>query len=86
MMTIQGCIRALGLQTKASIIAICCYYIISIPAAALLTFVGGFGNMGLWYGLYLGVIVQLILDFVLIVRADWRDLAWKAHVRIKREL
>lgn len=41
--------------------------------------------MGLWYGLYLGVITQMILLMVLIGRADWRDLAWKAHVRIKRD-
>ena len=51
----------------------------------MLTFVWGLGGMGLWYGLYLGVIVQLTLLIAMIVRADWRDLAWKAHNRIKRD-
>lgn len=41
--------------------------------------------MGLWYGLYIGVTIQMILQAVLIWRANWEELAQEAHDRIKKD-
>ena len=46
----QGPIRALGLQSKAAFIALGCYYIVSIPLAAIFAFWCGWSVYGLWGG------------------------------------
>ena len=74
----QGCVRALGIQTKAAIIAIACFYIISIPSSCILTFTGLFSSLqgtikALWIGSYIGVFVQLVLLGYLTIRISWRQ-------------
>lgn len=50
----QGVIRALGLQKQASYIALAAYYIVTIPLACLLCFVGSMNVAGLWIGVLAG--------------------------------
>ena len=52
-----GCVRALGIQTKAALVTIGCYYIISIPLASILAFVADLGIRGLWIGIFVGTTV-----------------------------
>ena len=46
----QGGIRALGLQNLASVVAICSYYVISLPLAYVFGFSLGLKLPGCWYG------------------------------------
>ena len=56
LMPISGCVRALGIQSKAAIVNIVTYYIVSIPLAWVFAFVvNGLGIVGLWLGAYVGV-------------------------------
>mmetsp|Transcript_44334 Transcript_44334/g.58811 ORF Transcript_44334/g.58811 Transcript_44334/m.58811 type:complete len:117 (+) Transcript_44334:81-431(+) len=48
--TFQGGVRALGIQNLASIVAICSYYLISLPLAYVFAFVLDLKLLGCWYG------------------------------------
>ena len=52
-----GVVRALGTQNYISIVSIVCYYLVSIPMAAVLAFKADWGIEGLWAGYYIGVTV-----------------------------
>ena len=65
-----------------SLVAIFTYYIISLPVACLLAFVAGLEIIGLWYGLYLGVTLSLVIHVVIVVRQDWQKRAVRAKMRM----
>lgn len=48
--TLQGGVRALGIQTIGSVVAICSYYLVSLPLAYVLAFVLDLKLKGFWYG------------------------------------
>ena len=52
---LQGPIRALGLQKRASYFAICSYWLLAIPVALILSFWLEIGIVGLSFGITLGV-------------------------------
>lgn len=86
-MTFQGCVRALGIQTQAAIIAIASYYLVSVPMACILAFTHLFSRLtgtirALWIGNYIGVFVQLAILAVLTIRADWQLYANQAYHRM----
>ena len=52
---LQGPIRALGLQQRASYFAIASYWVIAIPTALMLSFWLEIGVIGLSFGISVGV-------------------------------
>lgn len=74
-MPFQGMVRALGIQTLASLVAVACYYILSVPLSCVFAFVSDLGIFGLWLGLYCGVTMQFFIMIFITVRADWTQLA-----------
>ena len=61
-------------------------YLVSVPAAYLYTFTFGFGIIGLWIGLYNGIILQLIiLKYGILNRADWNKIAEDSKIRMSQE-
>ena len=82
----QGPVRALGLQRAAALIGIACYYIFSIPLAAIFAFWVRWSIHGLWGGFYVGVVITSILYMWLIFATSWEQVAEKAAGRIQGEL
>ena len=68
---IQGPIRALGLHNKNVIIAVACYYIISMPLAVIFAFLCEWSCIGLWTGIAIGVAVLCILLGRIVWISDW---------------
>ena len=48
--SLQGAVRALGIQTIGSIVAICSYYLVSLPLAYVFAFLLDLKLRGFWYG------------------------------------
>ena len=69
--SLQGVIRALNVQTKASYLAIAAFYLVSIPLACILVFVRGMNVMGLWIGMAAGITLQGIFYAALVLMTDW---------------
>ena len=68
-------VRALGIQTLASIVAVACYYVLSVPLSCVFAFAVDLSIFGLWLGLYCGVTMQVLIMVYITVRADWKKLA-----------
>ena len=81
----QGPIRALGLQRKASLIAIVSYWIFGLPFAWLLAFVCDYGVLGLLSGFSFATLGQCICYVTIVHKADWQEIADAAAERIKKE-
>jgi len=63
----QGVIRALDVQKKASYIALAAFYLVSIPLACLLVFHFEMGVKGLWVAMAAGITLQGIFYTRLVI-------------------
>lgn len=82
----QGVIRALALQKQASYIALAAYYLVTIPLACLLCFVGNMNVGGLWTGVGVGCFLQAYFYIHLCkYTADWDKIADEAYKRVQSE-
>ena len=79
---LAGPIRALGLQKKASYIALICYWLIGIPLSCFLAFKCDWGVTGLLSGLLVALVLSVIFYFTLILRTDWGQVAQESIQRI----
>ena len=84
-MPVLGCVRGLGLQQVSSIISIITMFMVGIPLALHYAFTLKFGISGFWLGIYNGVILQLVLNYILICRADWHKIAADSVKRMSAE-
>ena len=81
--SIQGVIRALDVQRKASYMALAAFYLVSIPLACVLVFVSDMGVAGLWFGMAAGITIQAISYTHLVVyQTNWQEVADEAEKRI----
>ena len=79
----QGVIRALALQKQASYIALAAYYIVTIPLACLLCFVGSMNCGGLWVAVGAGCALQAFFYIYLFwYMADWDQISDEAFKRV----
>lgn len=83
--SLQGVIRALNVQKRASLIAIASHYMVSLPLAFLLTFLFEMGVKGLWIGMTFGVMLEAIFYVRLVLNTDWQDVANEAQERLKND-
>ena len=74
---LQGAIKALGLQFKASMMCLVIFYVFATPLGCLFTFHFDFGFAGLLYGFGIGTIMQVTSYFLLIMCSDWNKIASK---------
>jgi len=81
----QGVIRALGIQRKASYWALASFYLLGIPFASLLAFKLSMGVAGLWLGITVGIAASAFIYVVLVLRTDWQAVADDAEKRILEE-
>ena len=82
---LHGPIRALGLQRKASIIAICCYWLIGLPLAAIFAFWCDYGVYGLLVGQSCATLSEAIAFSIIVKRKDWQKAANESKERIEEQ-
>lgn len=68
---LQGPIRAMGLQKKASYFAIASYWFLAIPLAAICAFKLDLSVIGLSAGLFVGVVFQACSYLHIVMRQNW---------------
>lgn len=74
------------LQT-ATYVVFFAFYFISLPAAYLFAFPMEWGMIGLWYGIVVGSIIEVILYFILLrFFCNWDKLAVEISERMKMKL
>ena len=83
--SLQGVIRALGIQNRASYYALACFYLLGIPFAVLFTFTFHMGVVGLWLGLALGITAVAVIYVALVLYTDWQEVADEALKRTAME-
>jgi MATE family multidrug resistance protein len=59
-----GALRGIGDVRIPTLIAMLAYWIIGIPSGYLFAFTFGMNTEGIWYGLFLGLMVASVLLFV----------------------
>jgi MATE family multidrug resistance protein len=76
---LQGPLRALTLQFKASIICIVCNWVFGIPFCALFAFKFDMGIQGLWYGLIIALTLQFGAYLTILLTSDYEKIAEEVH-------
>ncbi|XP_050225043.1 protein DETOXIFICATION 24-like [Mercurialis annua] len=75
-----------GRQTTVAIINICSYYIIGVPIGIILGYVAHMQITGIWIGMVIGVIMQVIALSFMIFTTNWDEQVKKASERLDRWL
>ena len=75
---LHGPIRALGLQSKGSIVAFVSWIVVGLPIGSLMAFKFHFGLNGLMVGLLSAGFAQLLLYYAVIKSKDWEEIATDA--------
>lgn len=78
----SGALRGLKDTRVPMLVCFFAYWIVGLPGGALLGFVGGWGAVGLWWGLVLGLVVAAVL---LLRRFFRRSRALPAAAMVPRE-
>ncbi|CDW76352.1 na+-driven multidrug efflux pump [Stylonychia lemnae] len=79
--TAVGIIGGIGKQSQSSSITLIGFWLVGIPVALILVFYLDSGLFGLWLAMSLALIYVSIFYFVLIKRADFKEIALKAYIR-----
>ena len=75
MVSLQGIVRALGIQRLAFFITAANLYLVSVPFAYVLGFVAQLQVKGLWYGQYCGVFTLTVSLLLALWRTEWEHCA-----------
>lgn len=79
-----GAVRGLGMLHTASWVVFFAFYFVSLPAAYVLAFPFRWGIIGLWFGVVIGSIVEVLLYFVFLrFFCDWKLIAVEISDRMK---
>ncbi|MBA0579830.1 hypothetical protein Gorai_022075, partial [Gossypium raimondii] len=62
-----------GWQAYVGLINITCYYLLGIPAGALLGFKFKLRVQGIWFGMLIGTVLQTTILLFVMLRATWRN-------------
>jgi MATE family multidrug resistance protein len=79
--TMSGVLRGAGKQDFGALCNFLSYYLVGIPMLVFLGFYCDFEAMGLWSGLVMGVLANLIVYSVVTSIIDWRKEAERAVAR-----
>ncbi|ORX66304.1 mate-domain-containing protein, partial [Linderina pennispora] len=70
----SGVLRSMGRQDAGAWINFSSYYILGFPLGLFLTYgPPKIGVLGLWYGIFSGVALAVVMQCWIILRADWDD-------------
>ena len=81
----QGPIRAIELQDRASLITFLLYYLIGLPLAFYLALPTSLGIVGLQLGIGVAIFLQFLTYAIMLKRSDWHKIALEAQQRIYAE-
>ncbi|XP_068653262.1 protein DETOXIFICATION 33-like [Aristolochia californica] len=79
---LSGVAVGAGWQAIVSYINIGCYFLVGLTSAALLGYKFNFGVMGIWGGMLLGFVAQMIILSIVTFRTDWNKEASLAQERV----
>ncbi|CAE7254468.1 DTX6 [Symbiodinium natans] len=82
---LSGAIRGTGQQKTGARICVLAYWLLGIPAALTLGFACGLKSTGLWLGMLVGPMVQLILYTRLLQTMNWDEVAGGCEQRLRRD-
>ena len=80
---LSGAIRGTGQQKKGARICVLAYWILGIPSSLLLGFACDLRAIGLWLGMLVGPLVQMILYARLLSKMDWHATAASREMRLR---
>ncbi|KAK9063711.1 hypothetical protein SSX86_017583 [Deinandra increscens subsp. villosa] len=83
--TLSGVARGVGWQHLGAYANLAAFYLVGIPVAALLGFCTSLRGEGLWIGILVGAIVQVILLSSVTVCTNYEKQATKAKERLSEE-
>ncbi|KAF2288117.1 hypothetical protein GH714_004505 [Hevea brasiliensis] len=73
-----------GRQSMAAYVNMCCYYTVGVPVGVILGFVAHLQVKGIWIGMILGEILQVITLGYITSRTNWEEQVEKASERLNR--
>ncbi|XP_058069600.1 protein DETOXIFICATION 33-like [Magnolia sinica] len=79
---LSGVAVGAGWQAVVSYVNLGCYFLVGLSAAALLGYKFDLGVKGIWGGMLLGFVAQMIILSVITFRTDWNKEASLAHDRV----
>ncbi|TVU32455.1 hypothetical protein EJB05_24186, partial [Eragrostis curvula] len=79
---LSGVVRGCGRQNIGAFINLAAYYLVGIPAASIFAFVFHLRGKGLWFGIFCGVAVQMVLLLSITLCTNWNKEASKVKDRI----
>ncbi|KAL1059742.1 hypothetical protein V6Z11_1Z011300 [Gossypium hirsutum] len=80
---LHGVAVGAGWQAYVGLINITCYYLLGIPAGALLGFKFKLRVQGIWFGMLIGTVLQTTILLFVMLRATWRNEAVEAEERLR---
>ncbi|KAL0383342.1 UNVERIFIED_CONTAM: protein DETOXIFICATION 24 [Sesamum calycinum] len=81
---LSGVAVGAGLQTKAAIINLVCFYVIGLPIGAVLGYVFQLQVKGIWLGMICGVVTETLALSFMVWRTDWDEEVSITSARLKR--
>ncbi|TKY45595.1 TRANSPARENT TESTA protein 12 [Spatholobus suberectus] len=81
---IPGVAIGSGWQATVAYVNLACYYIIGLPIGCVLGFKTSLGVAGIWWGMVVGVLLQIVTLIILTARTKWDVEVEKATGRVKR--
>ncbi|KAG9449026.1 hypothetical protein H6P81_008991 [Aristolochia fimbriata] len=79
---LSGAARGCGWQKMCAFINLGAYYGVAIPAAVLFAFVIRIGGEGLWMGIISGLVAQVLMLLITMLRTNWNEEARHAAERV----
>ncbi|KAJ0013917.1 hypothetical protein Pint_20807 [Pistacia integerrima] len=83
---IAGVAVGAGRQTVVAYVNICCYYFIGIPVGIILAYVANMKVKGIWIGMLLGVVTQVLVLGYITYKTDWDQQVNEASARLNKWL
>ncbi|KAL0404702.1 UNVERIFIED_CONTAM: protein DETOXIFICATION 24 [Sesamum radiatum] len=81
---LSGVAVGAGMQTKAAIINLVCFYVIGLPIGAVLGYVFQLQVKGIWLGMISGVVTETLALSFMVWRTNWDEEVSITSARLKR--
>ncbi|XP_020547767.1 protein DETOXIFICATION 24-like isoform X3 [Sesamum indicum] len=81
---LSGVAVGAGLQTKAAIINLVCFYVIGLPIGAVLGYIFQLQVKGIWLGMMSGVVAETFALSFMVWRTNWDEEVSITSARLKR--
>lgn len=81
----SGSVRAIGYQDYGSIASLVGYWVFALPISYYLAFSFELRLVGIWLGVMVGTMITAISNTILLIAADWEEMADSVYDRIQKE-